>query len=154
MAMEVSGTYDLPVPRDQVWAALNDPETLKACIPGCEELERVSDTELKATVVAKVGPVKAKFKGTVTLSEMVPPESYRIDGQGDGGIAGFAKGGAHVRLTDTETGTKLDYTAEAQIGGKLAQLGQRLIAGTAKKLADDFFKSFVERVGGEAAAGA
>ncbi|MFS8038449.1 SRPBCC family protein [Xanthobacter sp. AM11] len=153
MALEMSGSYDIPAPREQVWAALNDPDVLKRIIPGCEMLERVSDSELKALVVAKVGPVKAKFKGTVTLSDMIPPESYRIDGEGEGGIAGFAKGGATVRLTETETGTKLDYTADAQIGGKLAQLGQRLVAGTAKKFADEFFRSFAEAVGEGTAAG-
>lgn len=152
MALEMSGSYDIPAPREKVWAALNDPEVLKACIPGCEALERVSDTELAAVVVAKVGPVKAKFKGAVTLSEIVPPESYRISGEGQGGIAGFAKGGAHVALTEIDSGTKLVYQAEAQIGGKLAQLGQRLVAGTAKKIADEFFKSFAEAVGGETAA--
>lgn len=153
MALEMSGSYDIPASRQKVWAALNDADVLKAAIPGCEALEKVSDTELKAVVVAKVGPVKAKFKGTVMLSDMAPPESYRISGEGEGGIAGFAKGGASVRLTETESGTKLDYTADAQIGGKLAQLGQRLVAGTAKKLADEFFKNFADAVGEEAAAG-
>lgn len=152
MALEMSGSYELPVPRDKVWAALNDPAMLKACIPGCEELEQVTPTELRALVVAKLGPVKAKFKGTVTLSDMQPPQHYRIDGQGDGGIAGFAKGGADVTLTEIESGTKLDYVAQAQIGGKLAQLGQRLIAGSAKKIADDFFKNFVAAMTGEAPA--
>lgn len=149
MALEMNGSVDIAAPRAAVWAALNAPEMLKACIPGCEELEKVSDTELKAVVVAKVGPVKARFKGTVTLSEMIAPDSYRISGEGEGGVAGFAKGGAQVRLTETETGTKLDYTAEAQIGGKLAQLGQRLVAGAAKKMADAFFQNFAVAVGGE-----
>lgn len=153
MALEMSGSYDIPAPRAKVWAALNNAEVLKAAIPGCEALEMVSDSELKAVVVAKVGPVKAKFKGTVLLSEMEPPESYRISGEGEGGIAGFAKGGASVRLTETESGTKLDYTADAQIGGKLAQLGQRLVAGTARKLADEFFRNFAEAVGEGTAAG-
>jgi len=153
MALEMSGSYDIPAPREEVWAALNDPQMLKACIPGCEELEKASDTELKALVVAKIGPVKAKFRGTVTLNDLNPPESYRIDGQGDGGIAGFAKGGATVTLTEIDSGTNLVYQAEAQIGGKLAQLGQRLVAGSAKKIADEFFKNFVTAVGGEAATG-
>lgn len=146
MALEMSGTYDLPVSREQAWAALNDAEILKRCIPGCEELEKVSDTEMKAVVVSKIGPVKAKFRGTVTLSDFNAPQSYRISGEGDGGIAGFAKGGALVELTASETGTTLVYKAEAQIGGKLAQLGQRLVAGTAKKIADEFFKNFAEAV--------
>ncbi|MEP9378205.1 carbon monoxide dehydrogenase subunit G [Aquabacter sp. CN5-332] len=142
MALEMTGSYELPVPREKVWAALNDPEMLKRCIPGCEELELVGENELKAVVVTKVGPVKAKFKGKVTLQDLEPPASYRIVGEGDGGIAGFAKGGAKVDLAETETGTTLTYTAEAQIGGKLAQLGQRLVAGTAKKTADEFFQNF------------
>lgn len=154
MALEMSGSYDLPVPREQVWAALNDPEMLKRCIPGCEELEQLSPTELKAVVVAKVGPVKAKFKGKVTLEDLSAPVSYRIVGEGDGGIAGFAKGGARVELTEHDGGTTLVYTAEAQIGGKLAQLGQRLVAGTAKKTADEFFKNFAQAVSGEAGEGA
>ncbi|MFG1359316.1 SRPBCC family protein [Xanthobacter pseudotagetidis] len=141
MALEMSGSYDIALPREKVWAALNDPAVLKACIPGCEELEQVSPTELKALVVAKVGPVKARFRGTVLLSELDPPNGYRIGGAGEGGVAGFAKGGAVVRLAEIESGTRLDYEAEAQIGGKLAQLGQRLVAGTARKLADDFFRN-------------
>jgi carbon monoxide dehydrogenase subunit G len=150
MALEMNGTYELPVPRERVWAALNDPEMLKRCIPGCEELEKLSDTEFRAVAVAKVGPVKARFKGNVTLSDLSPPEGYRISGQGDGGIAGFAKGGAVVRLEPTEAGgTSLHYEAEAQIGGKLAQIGQRLVAGTAKKLADEFFANFAKAAGEE-----
>ncbi|OYW59574.1 MAG: carbon monoxide dehydrogenase [Rhizobiales bacterium 12-68-15] len=154
MALEMSGSYELPVPRERVWTALNDPEMLKRCIPGCEELEQLSPTELRAVVVAKVGPVKARFKGKVTLEDLEAPASYRIVGEGDGGIAGFAKGGAKVELTETQTGTTLVYTAEAQIGGKLAQLGQRLVAGTAKKTADEFFRNFAEAMAGEAAEGA
>lgn len=154
MALEMSGSYELPVLREVAWAALNDPAVLQRCIPGCEELDKVSETELKAVVVTKVGPVKARFRGTVTLSEFNAPESYRISGEGDGGIAGFAKGGAFVRLTASETGSTLDYTAEAQIGGKLAQLGQRLVAGTAKKIADEFFKNFAEAVAQETSEGA
>ncbi|TCT02713.1 SRPBCC family protein [Aquabacter spiritensis] len=142
MALEMTGSYELPVAREKVWEALNDPEMLKRCIPGCEELERVADNELRALVVAKVGPVKAKFKGKVFLADLDPPAGYRISGEGDGGIAGFAKGGARVDLAETSVGTLLTYTAEAQIGGKLAQLGQRLVAGTAKKTADEFFQNF------------
>lgn len=153
MALEMNGSVEIPAPRAAVWAALNSIDTLKACIPGCEELEQVSDSELKALVVAKIGPVKAKFKGTVILSDLMPPESYRISGEGEGGVAGFAKGGAQVRLTETDSGTKLDYTAEAQIGGKLAQLGQRLVAGAAKKMADTFFQNFAVAVGGETVQG-
>lgn len=155
MALEMSGTYELPVARERVWAALNDPEMLKRCIPGCEELEKVSDTEFRAIAVAKVGPVKARFKGNVTLTDLNPPEGYRISGQGDGGIAGFAKGGAQVRLDPTEAGgTSLHYEAEAQIGGKLAQIGQRLVAGTAKKIADEFFANFAKAVSEEGSAAA
>ena len=146
MAMTMSGEYELPVPREVVWEKLNDPETLKAAIPGSEELQKVSDTEFQAVVVTKIGPVKAKFKGKVTLSDLDPPNGYKISGQGDGGVAGFAKGGATVKLTPKGGGTLLSYTVEAQIGGKLAQLGQRLVNGAAKKLADQFFKKFAEAV--------
>jgi carbon monoxide dehydrogenase subunit G len=129
-----------------VWEKLNDAETLKACIPGAEQLDKLSDTELQAVVTTKIGPVKAKFKGRVTLSDLDPPNGYKISGQGDGGVAGFAKGGATVKLTPKNGGTLLAYTVEAQIGGKLAQLGQRLINGAAKKIADEFFKNFATAV--------
>ncbi|MFK8251287.1 SRPBCC family protein [Ancylobacter terrae] len=153
MALEMTGSYELPVAREVVWAALNDAEMLKRCIPGCEELEKLSDTEFRAVAVAKVGPVKARFKGKVALTDLDPPSGYRISGEGDGGIAGFAKGGATVALAPTASGTTLSYAVEAQIGGKLAQLGQRLVAGTAKKMADQFFDNFAKAVtGGEAAA--
>ena len=143
MAMTMNGEINLAAPRDVVWAKLNDPEVLKTCIPGCETLEKLSDTEFQAVAVNKVGPVKARFKGKVRLSDIDPPNGYRISGEGDGGIAGFAKGGATVRLTDgADGGTTLRYDVEAQIGGKLAQLGQRLVNGTAKKLADQFFEKF------------
>jgi carbon monoxide dehydrogenase subunit G len=139
----MTGEYRIPAPREQVWAALNDPETLKASLPGCETLERVSDQEFAATVVAKVGPVRAKFNGQVTLSDLNPPESYKISGEGKGGAAGFAKGGADVRLVEESAElTILSYTAKADVGGKLAQLGSRLIDATAKKMADDFFENF------------
>ena len=149
MAMTMNGEYQLPVPRETVWEKLNDAETLKACIPGCESLDKLSDTEFQAVAVTKIGPVKAKFKGKVTLSDLDPPSGYKISGQGDGGVAGFAKGGATVKLTPKNGGTLLSYTVEAQIGGKLAQLGQRLVNGAAKKLADDFFKNFAAAVSGQ-----
>lgn len=155
--MEMSGEYRINASRQAVWDALNDPEVLKACIPGCEELEQKSPNELAATVTAKVGPVKAKFKGEVTLENLNPPESYTIAGEGKGGVAGFAKGGADVALQEDGDGTLLNYTAKAQVGGKLAQLGSRLIDSTAKKMADQFFEAFAEKVGGpvaEAAASA
>lgn len=148
MAMTMTGEVQLPAPRDIVWAKLNDPATLKACIPGCEELNMLSDHEFEAVAVNKIGPVKAKFKGRVTLSDLDPPNGYKISGQGDGGVAGFAKGGAVVLLTDKDGGTLLTYNVEAQIGGKLAQLGQRLINGAAKKMADQFFENFATAVKG------
>jgi carbon monoxide dehydrogenase subunit G len=146
MAMTMNGEVQLPASREAVWAKLNDPEVLKLCIPGCEQLDKISDTELAALAVTKIGPVKAKWKGKVHLTDLDPPNSYRISGEGEGGIAGFAKGGATVKLTDKDGGTLLTYDVEAQIGGKLAQLGQRLIAGAAKKMADDFFAKFADAV--------
>jgi carbon monoxide dehydrogenase subunit G len=146
MAMTMSGEYQLAVPREVVWEKLNDAATLKACIPGCEQLDKVSDTEFQAVATTKVGPVKAKFKGKVTLSDLDPPNGYTISGQGDGGVAGFAKGGAVVKLAAKDGGTLLSYAVEAQIGGKLAQLGQRLINGAAKKVADEFFQNFAAAV--------
>ncbi len=145
--MEMTGSHIISASRETVWAALNDPEILEACIPGCQSLEKKSDTELAATVVTKIGPVKAKFSGEVTLGNLKPPESYTISGEGKGGIAGFAKGGANVRLTEVPEGTQLDYDVDAKVGGKLAQLGSRLIDSTARKLADQFFTSFSEKVG-------
>jgi len=146
MAMTMNGEYQLPVSRETVWVKLNDTETLKACIPGCESFDKLSDTEFQAVAVTKIGPVKAKFKGKVTLSDLDPPNGYKISGQGDGGVAGFASGGATVKLEPKDGGTLLSYTVEAQIGGKLAQLGQRLVNGAAKKLADEFFKKFAASV--------
>jgi carbon monoxide dehydrogenase subunit G len=146
--MDLTGEYRIPAPRETVWAALNNPEILKACIPGCEELNKTSDTELVAKVVAKIGPVKATFGGKVTLSDLDPPNGYKISGEGEGGVAGFAKGGATVGLAEKDGGTLLSYNVEAQIGGKLAQLGQRLINGAAKKLADEFFANFAKAVQG------
>jgi carbon monoxide dehydrogenase subunit G len=142
MAMVMNGEVQLPAARELVWAKLNDTEALKASIPGCETLEKLSDTEFQAVATNKVGPVKARFKGKVRLSDLDPPNGYRISGEGDGGVAGFAKGGATVALTEKDGGTLLTYNVEAQIGGKLAQLGQRLVNGAAKKLADQFFAKF------------
>jgi hypothetical protein len=142
MAMTMTGEYQLAAPRQAVWEKLNDAETLKSCIPGCETFERTADNEFQALATVKIGPVKAKFKGKVLLSDLDPPNGYRISGQGDGGVAGFAKGGATVALAEKDGGTLLSYNVEAQIGGKLAQLGQRLVNGAAKKTADEFFKNF------------
>ena len=147
--MEMTGEYRIPAPRAQVWEALNDPEVLKACIPGCETLEMQSPTEMTAKVVAKIGPVKATFTGKVHLSDINPPESYTISGEGQGGVAGFAKGGATVRLADDGPGaTLMTYDVKAQVGGKMAQLGARLIDSTARSMADQFFDRFAARVGG------
>jgi len=144
--MDMTGEYRIAASRERVWAALNDPETLKASLPGCETLEKVSEREFVATVVAKVGPVKAKFNGNVTLSNLNPPQGYTISGEGKGGAAGFAKGGADVRLAEDGDVTVLTYTAKADVGGKLAQLGSRLIDGTARKMADEFFENFSRQV--------
>lgn len=149
--MDMTGEYRIPAPRQAVWEALNDPDVLKACIPGCESLEKSGD-EMNATVVAKIGPVKAKFSGKVRLENLNPPTSYSIVGEGSGGVAGFAKGGADVSLADDGADTILSYTAKAQVGGKLAQLGSRLIDGTAKMMADQFFSAFTAKVGAAAAA--
>ena len=146
MAMTMNGEYQLPAKQEVVWEKLNDAAVLKACIPGCEELDKTSPTDFQAVATIKIGPVKAKFKGKVTLSEIDPPNGYKISGQGEGGVAGFAKGGATVKLTTKDGGTLLTYNVEAQIGGKLAQLGQRLVNGAAKKIADDFFHNFVAAV--------
>jgi len=146
--MEMSGSHQIPADRQTVWEALNDPDVLRECIPGCKELEKSSNTEMSATVVAKVGPVKATFKGEVTLENLNPPESYTITGEGKGGIAGFAKGGADVKLTEVDGGTQLDYNVDAKVGGKIAQLGSRLIDSAAKKMANEFFSNFSERLGG------
>src|ERR1700757_387630 len=146
MAMTMTGEVLLPARREEVWAKLNDPQVLKACIPGCEQLDMTSPNEFQAVATVKVGPVKARWKGKVRLSDLDPPNSYRISGEGEGGVAGFAKGGATVALSDKNGGTLLSYNVEAQIGGKLAQLGQRLINSAAKKTADDFFVKFAAAV--------
>ena len=151
--MQMNDSQRILAPKQKVWAALNDPLVLKQCIPGCQNLEMSSPTEMTATVVFRVGPVKATFGGKVTLSEFDPPNSYRISGEGSGGVAGFAKGGASVRLeSETPDITILHYEVDAQIGGKLAQLGGRLIDSTSKKLAGEFFAAFGAAVGGEAEA--
>lgn len=148
--MDMSGEYRIAAPRETVWKALNDPEILKNCIAGCDEMEKTSDTEFVAKVTAKVGPVRAKFNGAVKLSDIDPPNSYTISGEGTGGAAGFAKGGARVELVPDGDGTLLKYTVDATVGGKLAQIGSRLIDSTAKKYANDFFSCFAEQVGGGA----
>jgi uncharacterized protein len=140
--MDMSGSHRIEAPRDRVWAALNDPEVLRQCIPGCDEVVKQSDTEMTAKVVAKVGPVSAKFSGKVTLSDLDPPNGYTITGEGSGGVAGFGKGGASVTLVSEGTATVLTYKAHAQVGGKLAQIGSRLVDATARKMADDFFVRF------------
>jgi uncharacterized protein len=144
--MEMTGEFRIPAPRQRVWEALNDPEILKQSIPGCQTLEKVSDTEFNGKVVASVGPVKATFGGKVTLSDLDPPQSYKISGEGNGGVAGFAKGGAKVNLAEDGGATVLHYEVEAQVGGKLAQVGSRLIDGVARKMASDFFGRFAAAV--------
>ncbi|GLQ07089.1 CoxG family protein [Sneathiella chinensis] len=144
--MEMSGEEIIKAPRAVVWKALNDPEILAQCIPGCEELEKDSDTSFTAKVKIKMGPIKATFKGNVALSNMDEPNSYTITGEGKGGAAGFGKGGADIRLSDTDGGTLLSYDVKASVGGKMAQIGSRLIDSTAKKLAGEFFSTFNELV--------
>lgn len=152
--MEMSGEQSVPLARDEVWKALNDAEVLKACIPGCEGVDKQSDTAFTATVNAKVGPVKSRFKGDVTLSDMDPPNSYRLNFQGQG-VAGFTKGYADVKLVDEGEGTRIIYGANATVGGKLAQVGARLVDGAARKMANEFFSNLTEHLGGttEKAAG-
>lgn len=150
--MELSDAITLNAPRDRVYAALNDPEVLQRCIPGCEELIKHSDTDLTAKVVLKVGPVKARFSGDVTLDQTGAPQAFSLTGQGNGGAAGHAKGGADVTLTEEGDRTVLHYTAKADVGGKLAQLGSRLIQSTSKKLAAKFFANFAEVVNEDVAA--
>jgi carbon monoxide dehydrogenase subunit G len=150
--MDMAGEYRIPAARQEVWRALNDPEILKQCIPGCETIEKLSDTEFTARVGLTVGPVKAKFTGKVTLADLNPPESYTIAGEGQGGVAGFGKGSATVRLTeDGPSATVLNYTAQATVGGKLAQIGARLVDATARKLAEEFFGCFAKVVAAPAA---
>lgn len=151
MAMEMTGEYRIPASRQAVWEALNDPEILRQCIPGCETMEKEADDSYTARMLAKIGPVKAKFATSIALSNLNPPESYTIAGEGKGGPAGFGKGSADVRLSDDQGETVLNYKASMQVGGKLAQVGSRLVAGTAKKYADNFFSRFVRLVSGGAA---
>jgi hypothetical protein len=146
--MDISGEYRIPARREEVWAALNDPAILAACIPGCESLEKISDDKMNARVKAKIGPVSATFSGTVTLSNVRPPTGYTISGEGKGGAAGFAKGGADVSLEEGGGDTILRYTAKAQVGGKLAQVGSRLVESSTKRLADEFFNAFAAKLGG------
>ncbi|WP_298495077.1 CoxG family protein [uncultured Maritimibacter sp.] len=140
--MEMNGSRMIAADRETVWKHLNSAETLQACIPGCQELEGSPEEGFQATVVQKVGPVKATFKGEVTLQDVNAPESYKLVGEGKGGVAGFAKGGAVVKLTEVEGGTELSYDVEAKVGGKLAQLGNRIVNGFAKKMVDAFFERF------------
>lgn len=147
--MELTGSRTISAPRDVVWAHLNDAETLAACIPGCQELTGSPDAGFDAVVKQKVGPVSATFKGRVELSDIVAPERYRIAGEGKGGVAGFAKGAAVIRLVDVPGGTELSYEVEGKVGGKIAQLGSRLIDGFAKKMADQFFERFQDHVDSE-----
>jgi carbon monoxide dehydrogenase subunit G len=147
--MDLKGEYRILAPRDEVWAMINDPEVLRACIPGCDSLEGNPDDGFTARVTTKIGPVKATFEGVVKLGNVKAPESYTISGEGKGGVAGFAKGGADVHLADVGGDTILTYVARAQVGGKLAQLGARLIDSTAKKLADEFFAALTARASSE-----
>ena len=144
--MEMSGEQHIPVPQQRVWEALNDPEILKSCIPGCESIDRVSENEYKVAMTAAVGPVKAKFAGKLLLSDINPPNSYSLAFEGSGGAAGFGKGSAQVSLAPESGGTLLTYKAQASVGGKLAQIGSRLIDGVAKKMSDDFFVRFNKTV--------
>ena len=149
--MEMTGEFRIPAPRQRVWEGLNNPQVLKQCIPGCQTLDKVSDTEFNGRVVASVGPVRATFSGKVTLSDLDPPLSYTINGEGSGGVAGFAKGGAKVNLAEDGVATVLTYAVQAQVGGKLAQVGSRLIDGVARKMANDFFGHFAAAMAPEQA---
>jgi uncharacterized protein len=144
--MEMSGEQLIPASQQQTWDALNDPQMLKQCVPGCEAIEPIGDNQYQVLMVARVGPVSAKFKGKLTLSDVQPPNSYAIAFEGQGGAAGFAKGGAQVSLSAEGQGTRLSYAAKANVGGKLAQIGSRLVDAAAKKVADDFFRNFNEKV--------
>jgi carbon monoxide dehydrogenase subunit G len=147
--MEMNGSRTVPADIDTTWHALNDPEVLKACIAGCESVERVSDHEYRMTMTARVGPVSARFTGRIIITDVVAPTSYTLSFEGQGGAAGFAKGEARVALADNKPGTRINYQVKAQVGGKLAQIGSRLIDGAAAKVADDFFARFAERLGGQ-----
>jgi uncharacterized protein len=150
--MDMTGEQLIALPQQRVWEALNDPEVLKACIPGCETMEKVSDNEYRVVMSASVGPVKAKFSGKLLVSDLDPPNSYSLAFEGSGGAAGFGKGNSKVTLSPAEGGTRLAYSAHATVGGKLAQIGSRLIDGVARKMADDFFARFNQTVVGNNAA--
>ncbi len=152
--MDMTGERRISAPREKVWAALNDPDVLKACIPGCDTLERTEENAFRATASVKIGPIAAKFAGKVQLTDIHAPESYTISGEGQGGVAGFAKGGANVKLDDDGGATVLHYDVRAQVGGKIAQLGARLIDASAKQMADQFFDRFSARVSAPAPAAA
>jgi carbon monoxide dehydrogenase subunit G len=146
--MEMTGEQLVPAPQDKTWQALNDPEVLKACVPGCESITLTGENQYEVVMVARVGPVSAKFKGKLALSDIKPPSSYSISFEGQGGPAGFAKGGAKVNLTSENAHqTKLTYAAQANVGGKLAQIGSRLVDAAARKVAGDFFRNFNQKVG-------
>jgi hypothetical protein len=153
MPMEMTGEFRIPASRQRVWEGLNDPEILKSSIPGCQAIEKLSDTEFTAKVVAQVGPVKANFSGKVMLSDLDPPKSYTIAGEGSGGVAGFAKGSAKVGLAEEGEATVLNYVVQAHVGGKLAQIGSRLIDSVARKMAESFFTRFVAAVAPERPSG-
>ena len=152
--MEIAGEQLIPAPQSAVWKELNEPETLKACIPGCEVIEAVSENEFRIEMMAVVGPVRARFKGTLKIGDVEPPERYVLSFEGSGGAAGFAKGGAQVSLVADDETTRLAYRATAQIGGKLAQVGSRLVDGVAKKMAEEFFARFNARFAAKAPAAA
>ena len=145
-AMDISGEFDIPAGRQQVWEALNDPDVLAQCIPGCKSIERESETAFVAKMIAKIGPVKARFESHILLSNLNPPRSYTISGEGKGGPAGFGKGSADVTLSEIDGNTTLHYTATLLVGGKLAQVGSRLVGGAARKIANDFFGKFAQVV--------
>jgi carbon monoxide dehydrogenase subunit G len=146
--MEMTGEQLIPALQAEVWRGLNDPEVLKVCISGCESIEKLTDTEYTVVTMAAIGPVKARFKGKLRLADLEPPNSYSLSFDGQGGAAGFGKGSAQVSLTTEAAGTRLRYAVKAQVGGKLAQIGSRLIDGVAKKMADDFFTAFNQKIGG------
>jgi len=148
--MEMSGEQVIPAAQAEVWRGLNDPEVLKSCIAGCESIERVSDTEYTMVTLAAIGPVKARFRGKLLLADLDPPSSYSLSFDGQGGAAGFGKGSARVSLAADAAGTRLSYAVKAQVGGRLAQIGSRLIDGVAKKMADDFFAAFKQNIGAAA----
>lgn len=147
--MEMTGEQLIPASQAETWSALNDPEILKACVPGCESIEKTGENEYLVLMVARVGPVSAKFKGKLALSDLDPPNSYSIAFEGQGGAAGFGKGGAKVSLSPEGDGTRLAYTVKASVGGKLAQIGSRLVDAAAKKIANDFFQAFNDKLGGD-----